>query len=66
MGGETELRWKQCCGTVIIFTVPVPTFEKLRFRFRLLTKYGSDSGSGSVNKPKSFQTKIYKEKFVVK
>jgi hypothetical protein len=25
---------KQRCGTVSIFTVPVPTFEKLWFRFR--------------------------------
>jgi hypothetical protein len=49
----------QCCGTVTIFTDPVPTFEKLWFRFRLLKKlwfrfrflllesYGSGSGSGS-------------------
>ncbi len=51
----------QCCGTVTIFygsgsgsdfwkvmvPVPVPTFEKLwfRFRFRLLKSYGSGSGS---------------------
>ncbi len=38
--------WKQCCGTVIIYygsgsdfwkvMVPVPTFEKLWFRFRFL------------------------------
>jgi hypothetical protein len=25
----------QCCETVTFFTVPVPTFDKLRFRFRL-------------------------------
>ncbi len=32
----------QCCGTV-----PVPTFDMLRFRFRLLASYGS----GSVSRP---------------
>ncbi len=51
----------QRCGTVLFFMVPVPTFEKLsfRFRFRLLKKlwfrfrflllksYSSGSGSGS-------------------
>jgi hypothetical protein len=45
------------------FTVPVPTFEKLWFRFRLLKKlwfrfrflllrsYGSGSGSSSISTP---------------
>jgi hypothetical protein len=33
----------KCCGNVTICTVPVQTFEKLRFqfRFRLLTTYGT-------------------------
>jgi hypothetical protein len=29
----------------VVEPVPVPTFEKLRFRFRLLTSSGSDSKS---------------------
>ncbi len=27
----------QCCGTVAVFTVPVQTFDKLRFRLRIWT-----------------------------
>ncbi len=34
---------QQCCGALTIFTVPVPTFDKFWFRFRLLTSYGSGS-----------------------
>ncbi len=34
----------QCCGTV-----PVPTFDMLRFPFRLLASYGS--GSVSLSRP---------------
>ncbi len=37
----------QCCGTVTIFTVPVPTFDRFRFRFQLLTNYGFGSDSVS-------------------
>ncbi len=64
----------QCCGTVTIFygsgsgsyfwkvMVPVPTFEKLwfRFRFLLLKSYGPGSGSSSISRPKKeiFQKKI--------
>jgi hypothetical protein len=33
------------------FTVPVMTFDKLRFRFRLLKSSGFDSDSGSVSRP---------------
>jgi hypothetical protein len=36
---------RQYCGTVPFFTVPVHTFEKLQFRFRLLTSSGSNSSS---------------------
>jgi hypothetical protein len=49
----TGISYRQCCGTVAIFTVLVPTFEKLRFwfRFRLLISYGNLSrnpGFGSM------------------
>jgi hypothetical protein len=37
------LCYPQRCGTVTIFTAPVPTFEKLWFRFRLFESYGSGS-----------------------
>jgi hypothetical protein len=38
----------QCCGyRKKIVAVPVPIFEKVWFRFRLLTSYGSGSGSES-------------------
>jgi hypothetical protein len=30
---NTLLNMQQCCGTVTIFMVPVPTFDKYRFRF---------------------------------
>jgi hypothetical protein len=56
-GGRLEarrpgVRHRQRCGTVTIFYgsgsyFPVPTFEKLwfRFRFQLLKSYGFGSGS---------------------
>ncbi len=34
--------------------VPVPTFEKLCFRFLLLKSYGSSSGSENVGKNLAF------------
>ncbi len=60
--GDTSVLWNR---NYIFFTVPVPTFEKLwfRFRFRLLKKlwfrfrflllksYGSGSGSRSISLP---------------
>ncbi len=42
---------EQRCGTVIFFTVPVPTFEKLWFRFQLLKSYGSGSYCWKVTVP---------------
>jgi hypothetical protein len=46
-----RLLLRQRCGTVLYFTVPVPvpTFEKLWFRFLLLKSYGSGSGSSSIS-----------------
>ncbi len=50
--GEVRAIGKYCEGTSVVepelfFTVPVPTFEKLWFRFwfQLLKSYGSGSGS---------------------
>jgi hypothetical protein len=61
----------QCYGTVKIFTVPVPTFDKFRFRCRLLTSSGSSADFGQVTVPvpapyqdhkkHNFQSKIWKK-----
>ncbi len=47
-------------------TIPVPTFDKLQFRFRLLysISYGSGSGSGSASRPNkkhSFQKNFFEK-----
>ena len=58
-------RFNQCCGTVTIyFTVPLPTFNKLWFRFwfELLTGYGSGSGSSYGSRSRSVSRRL-KAKF---
>ncbi len=64
--------WNACCGTVtnfygsgsdfwkVMVPVPVPTFEKLWFRFRFLLVKSYGSGSSSISRPQKayFSTKF--------
>ena len=60
--GESHIEQNiyQCYRNVTIFMVLVPTSVKLRFRLRLLTSYGSGSGSLS----RQFSEKFWKKSCV--